>query len=139
MSTLDDELAELEAKEKPSTGEASASAVMNRVAAHGTVQAGLLLVKRDKKQWALPWAHFGGAEYFPAEAGVADAELERIEITFLHKLVTLQGRNLAALMRPIKELRLDSVLELPVRYLEAESVHKGETAVTRIDVVAERR
>ena len=132
--SLDDELDKLEAKVKLASGEAAASAAMNRIAAEGPAQAGLLLVKTDKKQWVLPWAHFGGAEYFPAEPGVEGAELERIEIIFLHKLVTLHGRNLAALMRPIKELRLDSVPELPLRYLETDAVAKGETAVTRIEV-----
>ena len=134
--SIDDDIAKLEAKEKLAKSEAAASATMNRIAAQGAAtQTGLLLVKLDKKQWALPWAHFGGAEYFPAEPGVEGAALERIEMVFLHQAVTLHGRNLAALMRPIKELRLDSVPELPVRYLETDAVRNGEAAVTRIDVV----
>jgi len=99
----------------------------------------LVLVKLNTKRYSLPWAHYAGAEYFPVAPGDEGAALERIELSFLQRHVTLHGRNLAKLIDGIKGItgimRMARVPETPERYLNTEHVRDmGGPIVTRIDV-----
>ena len=117
------------------------AAPMGRVSVKETVLPGVLLFKINKQQCGLSWSYFMEANYHPAEPHTENADtgnreqnVERIELRYLHKTVTLYGRNLAALMRPIIEMRLDSVPEVPERFLEMEPEEEdGEPVVIRIE------
>ena len=96
---------------------------------------GLLLVKLNKKQYALSWAHFTNAEYFPAAPGSDETADDRIEMEFTSRLVTLHGRNLGKLMENIMEHRISRVPESPDRYLMTDHVRVMRGAmVMRIEV-----
>ena len=96
---------------------------------------GLLLVKLNKKQYALSWAHFTNAEYFPAASDGDETADDRIEMEFTSRLVTLHGRNLGALMENIMEHRISRVPESPDRYLMTDHVRVMRGAmVMRIEV-----
>ena len=102
--------------------------------------AGLLLVKMDNMHYSLPWAQYAGAKYFPAAPGDEGAQSERIEIKFVHQLVTLHGRNLDRLMEDIAEKHVARVPELDERFLETKYVrYMGGPIVTRIDVTTRSR
>jgi len=96
---------------------------------------GLLLVKMKNKRYALSWAYFSNAEYFAAAPGDEGATDERIEMEFLHRLVTLHGRNLEKVMDDITQLRVACVPESAERYLTSKYVRDMDgPIVTRIDV-----
>ena len=96
---------------------------------------GLLLVKMHNKQYALSWAYFSSAEYFAATSGDDGTTDERIEMEFLHRRVTLHGRNLEKLMDGITQMSIARVHESPERYLATEYVRDmGGEIVTRIDI-----
>jgi len=100
---------------------------------------GLLLVKMNREHYALSWAHFANAKYFPTAPGDEGTADDRIEMEFSSLVVTLYGRNLGKLMDSISEHRISYVPESAERYLMTDHVRNLERPiVTRIDVEKRR-
>jgi len=98
---------------------------------------GLVLVKMNHEENALPWSHYAGAKYFPAAPGDEGPQAERIEIKFAHQLVTLHGRNLDRLITDVAERHVARIPECPEHFMETKFVrYMGGPIVTRIEVAS---